>query len=168
MTEETLYPEYIAPIDDKNITPEEEAELASKLILGHEAGDVSDWKNLVSRALYALANANIAIIPNDRKKEIHSKLWQVENIDKNLFQQKKQLMQEVDTIMTTWPQPTSKTALNNALQGIYYLNKNKMYDKYSRYRCKKTATDTAPTFAEFASTYPTLIEPPPPPPPEEP
>jgi hypothetical protein len=153
MTIESIYPEYIEPEPDESITIEEESKLAAKLIEGWESGSIPNWENLMDRAVYVLKN--VTGITTARKKKIASRLWQVENIDKLLFRQKRQIIHEIDTIMTTWPQPKTKTELNNAITGTYYLSKATFFTKYSNYRCQKIGS----TWPEFVSTYEPPIDP---------
>jgi hypothetical protein len=94
-------------------------------------------------------------IDAERLAFIRLKLYKIEPIYQMLFREKAQLSHEINTLMQTWPQPTSKAELNNALQGNYHLPKAKFFTKFSDHRCQKIGS----TWEEFVATYPTPVEP---------
>ena len=162
MPNESIYPEYIEPIADNPVTTEEKLEIAKAIIKGWNDGDIVKDTSRHFRIKYGVSKAKNILVA--RKKEIGAALFKVQHIDDMLYREKRQLIHEINTLMTTWPQPATKNALNTALQGDYHLSKTLFFAKFSDHRCQKLGS----TWAEFVGTYPTPVEPSPEPIIEEP
>jgi hypothetical protein len=157
MAKESIYPEYVDPnAGDPPITADEKHEIALAIVKGWDDGDITENSSLHSRVKYGVVNAQN--IDEERRAVIRLKLFKIEPIDAMLFQEKRQLSHEINTLMSTWPQPKTKIELNNALTGDYHIPKAKFFTKFSDHRCQKIGS----TWEEFVATYPTPVEPPPP------
>lgn len=153
MANESIYPEYIEPIADKPITSGEQLEIAKAIIKGWDDGEITKNTSRHFRIKYGVINALNIIVA--RKKIIGAALFKVQYIDDMLYREKRNLICEIDTIMSTWPQPKTKIALDNAIQGTYYIPKSKFFTKYSDHRCNKIGA----TWGDFVATYPAPVEP---------